>query len=120
MARTQARAEEIEERARLLKEEAEELRRERDQVQAELSKVYVSEQTISERYEGSLIKLQEDNAELHSRITRLNKANQSLQEQVSRTAVPHTYPYNYHHRCMPRFRSAPLTPVLPSSGGLPP
>jgi len=62
--------------------EAETLRKERDEIRSELTKIHRTEQSISERYEDSLIKLQEDNAELHSRITRLNKQNKSLQEQV--------------------------------------
>ena len=65
-----------------MKEENTRLKRELSGLENQLSKSAVSEQSISERYEGSLLKLQEDNAELHSQITRLKKQNKSLQEQV--------------------------------------
>lgn len=79
---TQRRAEEVEERARQIKEENARLKHERDELRAHLAKGVVTEQAVSERYETSLIRLQEDNAELHSQITKLKKQNKSLQEQV--------------------------------------
>jgi len=79
---TQRRSEEVEARARQIKEDNTILKRERDELQAKLSKVFVTEQTVSERYETSLIRLQEDNAELHSLMTKLKIQNTSLQEQV--------------------------------------